>query len=276
MEKLWKVFLGGKPKSAGKSTFALTAPGKKLVLQYDLGDTTAPPGVDPATIWVRKYDAAILNPSFDKEGHLTSDKWQRPSNVGEAIIKDLYILRQAFLRGEPEFQLTDGKMYPRPDTIILDGMTEMPLILVDWILAVNKLRDADEFIGDSGKVNKYKLWQKRIDVMRPLLHSVIQLPCNVVLIAWEIAEMKDDRLTGQTVPDIGGKLDNMIPGKVDAALRCFARYENSSVRYMVQAVPDGLREWVGVRGKYGMKNEIDVTIHPGKVEKLPWDRVLGE
>lgn len=185
---------------------------------------------------------------MDKEEHIPTDLWQKPRNVGEAIIKDIQAVRGAFVKGEQSIRLTDGVDYPLPDTLILDGMTEMPLIITDWILAVNNKTDADGFTGVDGKVNRYKLWQKRIDVIRPLLHAVIQLPCNVVLIGWETGEQIDNRPTGQVIPDIGGKLDNLIPGKVDAAIRCFARYEGSGTKYLAQVSPDGVREWVGIRG----------------------------
>jgi hypothetical protein len=236
------------------------------------------PGVDPESVRVRCYSPAL------PEAVLGTDRWKRPTNTGEEIIKDIIEIRRAYLEQRPinfgDALVTDlagedytGKDIALPDTIILDGMTEMPQIIVDWILGVNKKIEASDFTGESGATNKYILWQKRATTVRDLLHMIIPLPANVILIGWEIAEVVNDRPTGKIVPDIGGKLDNLLPGKVDAALRCYARYDGSSPRYMVQCAPDGVREWVGVRGIYGGAREVDVTLAPGKA--LPWERVFG-
>jgi hypothetical protein len=118
------------------------------------------------------------------------------------------------------------------------------------------------------------LWTKRIDVMRNILHSVIPLPANIVLIAWEVAEMKDNKATGAVIPDIGGKLDNMVAGKVDAAIRCYAKFQNAP-QYLAQVQPDGVREWIGIRGAFGLPKDIDVTISASN-KVLPWDRVFKQ
>lgn len=259
-----KVFLAGRPKSAGKTTFAMSAPGRKMVFQYDLGSAVIPPGVDPATVAYKNYEAADVNMD------LTTDRWKRPQNVGEDIIKDVQALKDGFRKGGPI--ILDGSEHELPDTIILDGLTEMTSIIVDWILAVNKKVEPEDFIGASGNANNYKLWMKRKEVMRTIFHSVIPLPANVIMIAWEAPEMKDQKATGAILPDIGGALDNMVSGKVDAALRCYASYQGAP-KYLVQTQPDGIREWVGVRGAFGLASPIDVTITPAN-KTLPWDRVF--
>lgn len=266
-----KVFLGGRPKSAGKTTFALSAPGRKLLIQYDLGNISMPPAIDPALVYWRAYQAAQVEVPRNKEGAIVTDRWKRPTNVGEAIINDAEAIRDGFLKGGP-IRL-NGDEIELPDVLILDGMTEMPLIMTDWVLGVNNKFEADDFIGDSGKVNHFKLWQKRLEVVRSLLHWLVPLPCSVVLIGWEIGEVLDNKPTVKIIPDIGGKLDNLVPGKVDAALRCFATYHDRKVAYKVQCQPDGVRDWIGIRGVYGMPFEVDVTIT--KQRPLPWEVVFG-
>lgn len=272
-----KVFLGGAPKSAGKTTFSLYAPGKKLVLLYDLGNAPTPPGVDPSQIWIRQYEASIsvLN---DK-----SDKWMPPSNVGSRIIKDIETIRNAYTTDQPMITFQDGEEIPKPDTIILDGMTELPKIMIDWILSVNKKTSAEDFIGDNGKVNRYMLWQKRLTIMRSLLNMMIQLPATVILVGWETAEMKDGESTGRIIPDIGGQLDTMVPGKVDASLRLYSRMTQQGQHYYAQCQPDVTCQWIGVRGRYDLPREIDITVGPNapkpktteELHRNPWERVFG-
>ena len=279
-----KVFLGGRPKAAGKTTFAMTAPGRKLVLQYDLGNPLVPPGVDASQCWARSYAPA------SPDVQLKTDRWAHATNVGEAVLRDAMAVREAFLAATTvpfdikhpsstreaflaaaPIRFPDGEEVPLPDVLILDGMTELPSIMIDWILGVNKKFEADDFLGEGGRPNYFKLWQKRLEVMRSLLHMLIPLPCSVVLIGWEAEEMVANARTGKMLPDIGGKLDNLIPGKVDAALRCYAKSDG----FFVQMKPDGVREWIGIRGDFDGRKEVDVTIHPGKKEPSPWERVFG-
>ena len=259
-----KVFLAGKPKSAGKTTLALTAPGEKLLFSFDLGNPPIPPGVDPTTVWVRQYAPSAPGVKVD------SDQWIRSVNVGSQIITDLDEVRSAFLGGRPI--VLDGQVVPLPQSLILDGLTEWQAITLDWVLGVNRKTDPEDF------ANRYTAWGKRLHIMRTLLNMTVPLPCNVTLIAWEVAELTPDgKPTGKIIPDVGGRLDNMTPGKVDAALRCFAKFQEGKTRFFVQTKPDGIRDWLGVRGAYGGESEIEVTVtgprKPGA--PTPWEQVFG-
>jgi hypothetical protein len=123
---------------------------------------------------------------------------------------------------------------------------------------------------------------KRLETTRSLLHMILPLPANIILVGWETPEVINNQPTGRIIPDIGGKLDNLIPGKVDASLRCFAKYDPQGTRYFVQTQPDGIREWIGIRGAYHLPKEIDVTIgpraflpKPGQAPQTPWEKVFG-
>lgn len=259
-----KVLIAGKPKSAGKTTFALSAPGKKLHIAYDLGyPPRGIPGVDEGKVWTVQYEPALQVVKVD------SDRWTRPSNVGEQIIRDIETIRNAFVGEKEVIEFANGATCPLPDTLILDGMTEMPLSILDWVLSVNKKFDPEDFD------NKFTAWRKRLNTVRQLLHMLLPLPCHVVLVAWETTEMIDMKATGKIIPDVGGKLDNVATGKTGGAIRCYASYQNNAVQYMVQMKPDGIREWVGVRGRYDNIKAIDVTINPAKPDS-PWQRVFGE
>ncbi len=270
-----KVFLGGAPKSAGKTTFAMTAPGKKLILQYDLGNPTIPPGVDPSSCWFRSYPPEAPR-MVDPKGEYT-DKWQKPTNVGKSILADIDAVVQGFLHSlsssaPPMITFPDGESCPLPDVLILDGMTELATTITEGVLGMNKKMEADDFS------NNFALWQKRLTIMRGILHQLIPLPCSVILIGWEIAETetinRQQQKTGKVVPDIGGKLDNMLPGKCDAALRCYSTSAGKEQEFWVQTQSDGIRDWVGIRGQYNLSPKVNVTITGKPGEKSPWERVF--
>lgn len=262
-----KMLLVGKPKSAGKTTFALSVPGTVLVLQYDLGLVPRVPGVDPDTVYVVNYPVADV-PILEN-----TDQWKRPRNVGGRIIKDAEEIKNAFLEKRP-IQI-GGKEIPLPDTILADGMTELQAVALDWVLSVNNVTQPEEFS------NRYAAWGKRLHFLRTLTNMLIPLPCTVIFTAWEAAEEVavpgqpgQSKATGKFLPDIGGKLDNALSGKVDIVLRCYAEYGSDRARYFVQCQPDGLREYIGARGYYGLPKKVDVTID-GKDTRLPFVRVFG-
>src|SRR5262245_32883341 len=137
-ERKWKWISFGPPKGAGKSTFANTAPGKKLVLQYDLGASTFPPGVDPGEIWVQTYPD--LDASALKAG-ANSDKWARSKVVYGQVVTDFDNIVTAFNNKASEIKLFDGSIVPIPDTIILDGLVRLDNIIVDGFCAINNIKD---------------------------------------------------------------------------------------------------------------------------------------
>lgn len=268
-----KVLVAGKPKSAGKTTFVMTGPGKKLHLAYDGGEPPLGiPGVDASQVWTVQY-----SPSLQVINTL-SDSWQRPKNIGEEIFNDVQAIRNAFIQDQEVITFADGQTCPLPDLLILDGITEMTTHVLDWVCAINKKADPEEF------ANNFYPWRKRLDITRGIINMLSPLPCHLALVLWEAREMtsmKGDNgknqlvPTGKMTPDGGGKLDEWLPGKMYSAVRCHAKYTAEKVRYVVQLKPDGVREWIGVRGRYDDVKEIDVTIDP-RNPVSSWERVFGE
>lgn len=273
LEPWVKVLIAGDAKSAGKTTFAMTGPGKKLHLAYDGGEPPAGiPGVDEGQVWTVQYSPSL------QEVNPLSDKWKRPRNVGEEIFNDVQAIRNAFVKGEQEISFANGASCPLPDLLILDGITEMTTHILDWILAVNGKADTDDF------ENNFFPWRKRLDLTRGLVNMLSPMPCHIALVAWETRQMettKDGRgrpvqvPTGRYVPDGGGKLDEWLPGKMYSAVRCYAEYQNNLVRHYVQLKSDGIRKWIGVRGRYDDIKAVDVTLSAAKPES-GWRKVFGE
>jgi hypothetical protein len=202
----------------------------------------------------------------DVKGEYT-DKWMKPTNVGKQILGDVDAIVQGFLHSQP-IRFQDEEECPLPDVLILDGMTELATTITEWVLGVNKKMEADDF------TNHFALWQKRLTIVRGMLHQLVPLPCTVVLIGWEVGETIDTKRTGKIIPDIGGKLDNMLPGKCDAALRCYSTTTGRGQEFWVQTQSDGIRDWVGIRGQYNHPSKVDVTITGKPGEQSPWERVF--
>lgn len=269
------VLLAGYPKGSGKSTAAMSAPGNKLLLQYDLGSPTLPPGVDPETVFVRVYPPAMTEVKLD------SDKWKRPKNVGAEIIEDIFKVREAVIAGVPP--VVGGETMPWPlrpglDSIILDGFVQKMQHVLDWVLAVNAKANPEDF------ENKYTAWGKRLNQERIMLDMILPLPVNVVITTWIAAE-KETRVfgngkavevdTGRVMPDLGGKLNIWGPGKMDTAFYLFSRKSlKDGLRFMAKVKPDENFTWVGSRNNYDEKSEVDLTISE-KDKSLPWARLFG-
>lgn len=263
-----KLLLWGAPKGAGKSTLSMYALTPGLVLQYDIGNPVVPPGVDPAQWFVKVYPAADAGIVYN------TDRWQRAANVGEAIIKDLTAIRAAYNANATEL-LLDGISMPLPASIVMDGLSSMASHILDWILAVNKVTDPDDF------KNTYKAWSKRLQTLSTLYNSILPLPCNVLMTTWEQPVMRDivnskgDRESIKTAgvePNIGGALDNLTPGKVDASLYCYSEATPTGVKYMVRTRPSALVKACGVRDGYKLADTVDVTIKPGS--QNPYRRIF--
>ncbi len=273
-QRKWKWLSFGPPKGSGKSTFAMTAPGTKLVLQYDLGSSTFPPGVDPGQIWVQNY------PDLDSKGLKTaSDKWARSKETYGKVVTDLDAIVQAFTQNKTEIVLHDQSKVPLPDTLILDGLVRLDNIIVDGFCAINNISDPGDMLDSRGKVGggTQKFWGRRLSVFNKLFSLVISLPCHVGAITWEDVKMnQDDRGQLQVLsrePDIGGKLNVWGPGMFDA---CIYHYPQAG-KYWVRTQPTSEIQRISIRNTYNIPPVVDVTIDPAKPgDKLPFNRVFDE
>jgi hypothetical protein len=271
-QRNWKYVSFGPPKGAGKTSLAMTAPGNKLVLQYDLGTTSIPPIVDPSTVFVQDY------PDTDRKGlSATSDKWRRTREVYEHVIRDLDAVVESFEgSGKMDIKLHDGTTVPRPDMLILDGLVRFDNIIVDGFCAINNINDPGDAMDSRGKVGAgvQKFWGRRLSVINKLFGLVISLPINIAALTWEkVVEQKDS--FGNTTslkrePDIGGRLDVWGPGMFDA---CIYQYSQLG-RYFVQTQSDSEIQRLGIRDCYNMPAKIDVTLDP-KATETPFGKVFG-
>ena len=260
-----RVIIAGDAKSSGKTTFALQGPGKKLHLAYDGGlPPRGIPGVDEELVWSVQYAASQQDMKFD------SDKWVRDGSRGERMLADIQAIRNAFVKGEQEITFGDNTSTPLPDVIIMDGVADLADAALNWLLKVNNKTDPEEFD------NNFIPWQKRLKVMQNIMNMVLPLPVHVVLVTWETKEMVNQRNTGMIIPDIGGKLDEVLPRKMDMALRAYAKVDGGKLRYMMQVKRDAQRTWVGVRGRYDDVMEVDVTVKQGMVGPGSWEKVFGK
>lgn len=263
----------GAPKGSGKSSFWMTAPGKKLVLQYDLGASTFPPGTNPEDFYIQTY------PDLDSAGLRTgikTDKWGKSKEVYAKVITDIDNIVTAFRDGKQIITLHDGSTVPLPDTLILDGLVRLDTIIVDGFCAMNNITDPGEAMDSRGKVGggTQKFWGRRLANLNKLFSLVISLPCHVGLITWEDVKTQLDNQGNLTVlsrdPDIGGRLNVWGPGLMDA---CFYHYGQGG-KFFVRTQPTQEIQRVGLRNSYGLDPVIDVTIDPTGKLPLPWNRVF--
>jgi len=276
-QRKWKWLSYGPPKGSGKSTFAMTAPGKKLVLQYDLGASTFPPGTDPKDFWVQTY------PDHDAAGiKSTSDKWNRTKVTYAAVITDLNNVVEAFNKKADEITLHDGSKVPLPDTLILDGLVRLDNIIVDGFCAINNISDPGDALDSRGKAGggTQKFWGRRLSVFNKLFSLAISLPCHVGAITWEDVKTSMDERGQVNVlsrdPDVGGKLNVWSPGLFDG---CFYHC-NMAGKFMVRTAPTSEITRVGLRNTYGLAPLIDVTIDPKLIGTpaylSPFNRVFDQ
>ena len=262
LNKKTKALLWGTPKDSGKTTGAMTMPATQespiLVLQYDTGNLTIPPGVDPASVYVKVYPD-VLGEAMDAD----TDKWQIKKAVAGQIITDLNTIYDAFNSGKP-IQLIgdDGKPeapVPLPGGLILDGLTQLHEFIVAWICSINKITS---FADES---DAWKLWGRRTTIMMKYLRRAVSLPIHVAMTTWQTEE-KIRNEKGAVIgikaiwPDVGGQMDWKTAGLVDASLYCTSRKGVSGTQFIIKTKSSGFVQGVGVRGRYDLKDEVDVTI----------------
>ena len=261
-----RVVVYGPAKSAGKTTFAVSAPGNKILLKYEPGIVSIPPGVDPSTLWTIDY------PYDYEELGIKSDHWKRSPEAGARMVTDIVELSNAF--AEKRDVTLNGHTGVLPDTIIMVGATMLHDALVSWVCAINGITDPGDFEGESGRKNKFYVWGKRSQGVMAAIRKVFKLPCNAVLTAWETNEKDKEGHILERWPDVGGKMDYRATGMGDAGIYCFSDRVVNGVRFYIRTMSDGVVKGVGVRGKYGQPELLDVTIDPKK-PVMPWEKLWG-
>jgi hypothetical protein len=257
-QTFWSVLLAGAPKGAGKTTLALSAPVPMVVVSCDLGRLSIPPGVDRSQVLVLPYHDLTRILGDQGTSHPQKDIYVK-------LLRDLAAIYRA-VKGQQPVELDDKSTFPTPLTVVLDGVSRLNTMLVDGRCAMNNI----EYPDDLDKAKRFGFWGKRLADILTVVQQFASLPCNVILTTWiDPKKDKEGNETGVWLPDVGGKMDLLTAGIVGAALFCYSR----AGKFYVRTQSDGQYPWVGVRDRYDLKPEIDVTIAQG--QPLPFERVFG-
>lgn len=256
------VLIAGAPKGAGKTTLALSV-GKPddytAVVACDLGKLSVPPG--------RSRERILVIPYQDLTREFTADGGHsRPKlDVFKRLTGDLYTIYKA-VKEQSAIPLRDGKEFPPPQNIILDGMSRLNTMLVDGQCALNNIDDPSDLDNKA-----FKFWGKRLRDALTIVEQFAGLPCNVVMTTW-IDQVKnaDGSATGIWYPDVGGKMDMLTAGTVGAAMLAYSRQGE----FFVRTKADGQYPWIGVRDRYNLQSEINVTVKGTPGEVPPWQRIF--
>lgn len=263
IQKYWSVLVAGRPKDSGKTTFAMSATKPLVLLSFDFGRVSIPPGVDTKDVLIIPYHE--LTRAFNPDGSSAPqiDIWIR-------LLKDLQAIMTSVRQGK-DLVLEDGTTFPSPKTVVLDGMSRLGSMLVDGRLALNNMAYTD----DLDKESRFKFWGKRLTDLYTMIQQIASLPCNIVMTAWidpQVITVDGKPVTtGVWLADIGGKADLLTPGTVSATMVCSSRQG----RFYAQIKSDAKYPWLGIRGVYTNPTEIDITI-PRPDGKLPWELVFRD
>jgi hypothetical protein len=253
----------GHPKGAGKTTLAIsvTKPNQTTaVVACDLGRLSIPPSVKREQLLVFPYQEVTRK--MDETGN------SKPlRDVFIKLTGDLYTIYCA-VKEQKAIKIEGGREFPPPDNIVIDGMSRLNSMLVDGQCAMNNIADP----SDVSKEQRFAFWGKRLRNTLTIVEQFASLPCNVVMTTWvDAVKDSEGKPTGVWLPDIGGKMDLLAAGTVGASLFAYS----VAGKFKVRTQADGMYPWVGIRSRYGLPAEIDVTITGAAGEKAPWERVFG-
>lgn len=259
----------GEPKGSGKTTFYSTMPQPLLVLQFDLGSVTLPPGVDPNGVFIQDYpDNTVVD--------LSANGLKRKREIGDKVAKDFVALLDSFKGNGEVVKLSDGTSCPRPASLFIDGAVRLDEIFIDLICAINNINDPTDMPSRSGYAGggTQKFYSDRLNRLKKLFAMVISLPINVAMATWsDLKEKRDNQgnVTERRIePDLGGKLNILGPGMFDSSLYHF----HEAGKFLVRTKPTPEIGRLGVRGRYDLEPVIDVTIDQKR--PLPYSRIFGE
>lgn len=258
------VLVVAKPK-LGKTTFATSAPTPMVVVACDLGKLSIYPGTKRDEILVLPYQDLTR-----EMGDLGTSNPKR--DIFTKLMRDLSDIARAIKLGEP-LKMEDGTEFPTPKTVVLDGFTRLNSMMVDGKLALSN----KQYTEDLDKSVRFNFWGKRAtDIYTVIQQYASFKKCNVVITSWVYAETKtgpdgSSFETGRWLPDIGGKNNLRTAGVVANSILC--DYDHIKKQYVIRTKPDSRYDWLGLRDKFDLASEIDVTYEKGKPG--PWEKIFG-
>ncbi len=251
----------------GKTDFATSAPTPMIVVACDLGEVTIYPGAKKDEILILDYQDVTR-----KIGSAGETIPQR--DVFSRLMKDLSEIHRA-AKAHESLKLENSVEFPPPKTVVLDGFSRLNTMLVDGKLSMNNKLYTD----DLDKSIRFNFWGKRGTDIYALVQLYASLDINVVITSWIKAEVKTDREsgmsyeTGQLLPDIGGANDRKTPGTVASSIMCVSR----GGKYYIRTKPDAATPWIGVRNRFDLPMDVDVTHGPTPTEaERPWTKIFGK
>jgi hypothetical protein len=266
------VLIAGMPKGAGKTTLALSPligrpSARAVVIACDLGKLSIPEGIDRTT-------QVLVLPNQGLTREMDGKGFSKPvKDIYLKLTGDLFEIYRS-ISEDRALQLENGTEFAPPQYIVLDGMSRLNTMLVDGQCAMNGLDDPSDLDNKA-----YKFWGKRLRNTLTIVEQFASLPATVIMTTWVDSQKDSDgKPTGVWLPDIGGKMDLLTAGTVGAALYAYSKFDlvTKMTRYYVQTQADTPHPWCGVRDRYSLPKEIDVTLTGKPGEAMPWHRIFKE
>lgn len=261
------VLVAAGPK-LGKTDFATSAPTPMVVLSFDLGELTIYPGANRDEILVLDYQRITR-----EMGDMGSSMPVR--DVYGKLMREIREIYQLAKEGKPIVQ-ENGDTFPTPKTIVLDGFSRLNTMMVDGKLLLNG--GGVSYTDDLSESVRWSFWGKRGTDVYAMVQQFASLNVNVVLTSWLKSERKrvpgtkNSEETGVSLPDIGGAMDQKTPGTTASAVTCVSR----GGKYYIRTKPDATMPWIGVRNRFDLPMDVDVT-HDAKPGGLtPWEKIFGK
>jgi hypothetical protein len=265
------VLIAGLPKGAGKTTLALSSliglpDARAAIIACDLGKLSIPKGVDRNNLLVLPYHD--LTREMDGKGFSKPVK-----DMYLRLTGDLYEIYRS-VKEDRAIKLSGGREFAPPQFLVLDGMSRLNTMLVDGQCAMNGLDDPSDLDNKA-----FKFWGKRLRNTLTIVEQFASLPATVIMTTWvDTQKDGDGKPTGVWLPDVGGKMDLLTAGTVGAALYAYSKFDlqTKSTQYYVQTQADTPHPWCGVRDRYNLAKEINVTLTDKPGEIAPWRRLFAQ
>jgi len=198
---------------SGKTTAAAaTAPGRKLVINVDNRVESIAGFKDVTILDAYELDAGMPK-AWDKLGKIKTWLWSQ--------------FRMAQKKGEK----------PPFDSIIVDGLTSMFDVAMNWSLLLSDKRG----LGGSPAEQH---WMPQMVAVEKWLLSVLALPCHIIVTAHE--DIEEHRINGELffLPKGTGKLRTKMPGWFNETFYAYRQKEKESYGFFWRTQGEDKRDYL--------------------------------